>query len=313
MNLVARAQEKIRKIWSKNRHDYAISDVLKTGRIYSEKSDVTFLSMMCHRDVLMYIVSLKSIYSKVGRGMVVIVDDGSLTAEDKDILDRHVADITYIDMAGIETAPCPRGGAWERLLTVLDLSRDSYVIQVDADLVALGPMREVVDSVKANRAFTLSGGKGDDVLLTVAEASRNARGSTSRHIQTLTEQTLDQCEELAGRHYARGCAGFAGFPRNDGGRALATLFSQAMEKRIGGRWSEWGSEQACSNFVIANFPDPLILPWPKYMSFEAGDDPNGADLLHFYGTFRYAGGHYTRMSRKVISTFPRDAAKASPS
>ena len=51
------------------------------------------------------------------------------------------------------------------------------------------------------------------------------------------------------------------------GRA-SQVFHQVMEGWSAKRWREWGSEQCGSNFAIANSPDPVVLPYPEYASFE---------------------------------------------
>ncbi len=65
-------------------------------------------------------------------------------------------------MSGIEfhaLADChepglPTGGTWERLIAIARLSRSHYVIQLDADTLAMGPLAEVAAAVRDGRAFT---------------------------------------------------------------------------------------------------------------------------------------------------------------
>ena len=40
-----------------------------------------------------------------------------------------------------------------------------------------------------------------------------------------------------------------------------------MEAILGTSWFEWGSEQVASNFVVANSPNPIVLPLPTYSCF----------------------------------------------
>ena len=74
-----------------------------------------------------------------------------------------------------------------------------------------------------------------------------------------------------------------------------------MEGRIRQSWHKWGSEQAASNFLIANSPNPLVLPWPKYQSYDPRQGVAGASLTHFYGTYRFVNGVYTAQSRRAIA------------
>ncbi|MTJ83680.1 MAG: hypothetical protein F8N37_22055 [Telmatospirillum sp.] len=291
---------RIRRPLEIRHHHRMIAGITETRPIVATGSGLTFLSMVCHADVLPWLVSIKSIFRAFDSGSVSVINDGSLTGDDLSLLHHHVEGLRVIPISSVDTGPCPKGGTWERLLTILDLSRDNYVIQVDADLVASGPMAEVVEAVRTNRAFTLAGGKGHDVLLTPAQAAARMAGSESTHIQTVTERILMDCPELASMRYVRGCSGFAGFPCNDGGRRLAEMFSTVMERKLAGRWLEWGTEQITSNFLIANFPDPLILPWPKYMSYFDEVEPDCADLVHFLGLHRYHRHHYGRLSQSII-------------
>ena len=67
------------------------------------------------------------------------------------------------------------------------------------------------------------------------------------------------------------------------------------------RWAEWGSEQVTSNFVIANEPNPLLLPYDRYLNFWNADLPGDARFAHFIGTYRFHRGAYAGATRKAIS------------
>jgi hypothetical protein len=65
------------------------------------------------------------------------------------------------------------------------------------------------------------------------------------------------------------------------------------------KWSEWGSEQVASNFMVANAAGGYVLPFERYRYFspEEATEAKAAVLLHFIGTHRFAGGVYRDMSR----------------
>src|SRR4029077_19902324 len=100
----------------------------------------------------MYLVAIKPIYARLGPALITIINDGSLTSIDRTLLNEHLGDIKYLDAAKINTGRCPCGGTWERLLAILELSSDFYVLQVDADIVALGDLVAVAECVHENRA-----------------------------------------------------------------------------------------------------------------------------------------------------------------
>ncbi|HVA15651.1 MAG TPA: hypothetical protein VNF99_20560 [Stellaceae bacterium] len=282
-----------------HRHNRAIAEIARTPPLCASGPEPMFLSMLRHSDVLMYLLAIKSVYAQLGRGLITIVNDGSLTAADRRLLDHHLGRVRYLQIQDVDTTPCPRGGTWERLLAILDSARDHYLIQVDADIVALGDLAEVGECIRDNRAFTL-GGDPSSRLESVGETSASARKHRDPHVQLAAERLLDQMPGAGSLKYVRGCSAFAGFPRG-GNRSAIVAFSNWMEQRLGRQWHDWGSEQVASNFLIANCPDPLILPWPKYRSFFPGSELAGANLIHFFGTYRFMNGEYAAQSRRAIA------------
>ncbi len=278
-------------------------DILTSPPLRQDDTGLMFLSMLRHSDVLMYLVAIKPIYHRLGPGLITIIDDGSLSADDRQVLDSHLGGSRFLPISQIDTGYCPRGGTWERLMIVLDLSLERYVIQVDADIVALGDLNEVADCIRENRAFTLAGDQTalvEDVFGASARVKRIwADGADS--VQPIAEQHLHEMPGAARLRYIWGTSAFAGFPRGSGGRETASTFSVWMEGRLGQLWHDWGSEQVTSNFVIANASDPLVLPWNKYQCYQPPEFTLGTDLNHFYGTYRFVGGAYRAQSRCAVS------------
>lgn len=80
-------------------------------------------------------------------------------------------------------------------------------------------------------------------------------------------------------------------------------FSNELQGVLGKmKWCEWGSEQVTSNLILANTPGCTILPYPKYAPYEPSNEVSFDDsvFLHYYGTYRYANGHYILSAKKVI-------------
>jgi hypothetical protein len=280
-------------------HNFRIAGIEHTPTVHAEATGLMYFSQVCHRDVRCWLVAIKSVSAAIGIGEFTVLDDGSLTEEDRGLLRRHVAGLRVLPIAGVPTDGCPAGGTWERLLALLDLTSNYYVVQVDADLVARLPLGEATAAVHANRGFTLSGEEGVTVT-TARQAAENARRNTCDHVQFAAERLLDQMPGAEELRYVRGCSGFAGFPRGEN-RATAVAFSAFMRQHLGERWSDRGSEQVTSNFSVANSgPDPLVLPWVRFPAFGWQRDINQAALIHFVGTYRYEGGVYTRVSKTAI-------------
>lgn len=282
--------------------------ILATPPARVRDDGVILFSMIGTKVLLPYLIAAKSFQARLGRGRFAILDDGTLTKADKAILAHHLGNPPITAIAAVDTGRCPRGGTWERLLTILDLRRDAYVIQLDSDLVALGAVPEVAAAIDAGRSFTLRGEAGAQILSLpdIAQwAERNhGDGAGRKHVQGAIELAFDRLS-IPGRpalRYVRGCSGFAGFAPGGEGRALAEAFSQEAERLLGARhWAEWGSEQVTSNFVIANEPGALLLPYDRYLNF--WNEPVRADagVVHFIGTYRYHQGAYLAAARRAIT------------
>lgn len=280
--------------------------VLSTPPARVREDGVVIFSMIGTRVLLPYLVAAKSFQAQLGRGRFAILDDGTLTAADKAVLAHHLGNPPITQIASVDTGPCPRGGTWERLLTILDLRQSDYVIQIDSDVVALSQVSEVAAAIDAGRSFTLRGEASSEILpvAAIAEWARQRTDQGRQHVQSAIEQAMDQVT-IPGRpalKYVRGCSGFAGFAPGGEGRALAEAFSMEAQRLLGADyWAEWGSEQVTSNFVVANEADALLLPYERYLNF--WNDPIGPDagLVHFIGTFRYHRGAYLAAARRAIA------------
>jgi hypothetical protein len=261
---------------------------------------------MGSRVLLPFLVAAKSLQASLGTGRFVVLDDGTLSARERETIAYHLGGCEFRSRANVHTAPCPSGGCWERLLTILDLRAENYVIQFDSDTVTRGPLPEVAEAITANRSFTLRG-EASAELLSVDAFTRVRLGTDypgKIHVQDAVEAVVEQVRipGLSEPRYVRGCAGFAGFAPSQGGRGMAEAFATQMERLIGPeRWREWGTEQVMSNFIVANEFDPLILPYDRYFNFEDDGVPPDSRFLHFYGTWRFSGGAYLAETRAAIS------------
>ncbi len=287
-------------------HAEAIVDILETPPIVPAQDGVVLFSMMGTAVLLPYLVAVKSLWAQLQRGRVVLMDDGTLTAQDRAILAHHCGDPEIIPIDSVKMGPFPSGGTWERFLTILDRRNSDYWIQLDSDTVTIGPVPEIAEAISRNRSFGLLGGHDAEIgALPVAEIARQLYpdGPAEGHIQTRVESRLDQCPPQRGWRYMRGCSGFAGFAAMGEGRALAAAFLDQMKEFVGEEdISIWGTEQIASNFQIANDRDPVLLPYDRYLNYWNEDWRDDAAFVHFVGTHRYDNGAYERSSRLAIET-----------
>lgn len=285
-------------------HSRVVSGILDTPPIMRRDDNVVLFSMIGTAVLLPYMVAVKSLHAQLGMGRVMLLDDGTLSDADKALLAYHVGNPEILTFADIETAPCPKGNCWERLLAILDLRREHYVIQLDSDTVTLGPVPEIAEAIATNRSFTLGGGTEDVAhgFMSVPDMIRDIYpdGPRTPHIQSVIESALRDVPGVEDLRYIRGCAGFAGFSTSVSGRAMAERFAIDAGRVVGPRFAEWGSEQATSNFVVANDPDPIQLPYDRYTNHWEEALPADPAFIHYIGTYRYDRGSYVASTERAI-------------
>lgn len=292
-------------------HLRTASAVLATPPIVPTADRVVLFSMIGTRVILPYLVAVKSLHARIGVGRIAILDDGTLTAADKAVLAKHLGNPLIRSIREVQTGACPTGGCWERLLTLLDLTVDDYVVQLDSDTVTIGAVPEVAAAIAANRSFTMLGDPTADAngLLSLPDfmAAYHPSGSGidpagPAHVQASIEGHWDRYPDAASHRYVRGSAGFAGFAHGGAAsRESAEAFSRAAEGIVGAeKWKRWGSEQVASNFLVANSANPALLPYARYINYWNEPPAEGAGFLHFVGTHRYSTDEYRRRTADAI-------------
>lgn len=283
--------------------DYQVRDILKTASVKCSKaSSVALVSQLCSRDVMMYLVAIKTFTRFVEPNRVIIVSD-NLSQADINTLNEHIEQLEVIDVADVCSDGFPSGGTWERLLTIIDASADQYVIQLDADTITTSKPKEVLDCIEQNRSFTLGTWMGQSVIgfKDVTELI-NKQQTTSTHVQVVAELAMAELAYAENLKYIRGCSGFAGFEKNISTRDRLIPISREFELKLGkGKWREWGSEQVFSNVVIANGSDPFVLPINKYSYFVKGLVIEDCCFVHFIGSSRFDGGVYGDLALQQIN------------
>lgn len=287
------------------RHNEAVLGILDTPPIVPQRDGLVIFSMMGTAVLLPYLVAVKSLWSQLRRGRIVILDDGTLTAADRTILAQHCGDPEILSLADVPLGPFPQGGTWERLLTILDRRGGEYWIQLDSDTVTIGAVPELIDAISRNRSFCLLG--GDDAAIGALPFAEFAQhlypgGPQEGHVQTRIESRLGAIKAHQGWRYIRGCSGFTGFAAGGAGRELAAAFLAEMERMLGrDDVFIWGTEQVASNFQLANERDLLALPYARYMNYWNQPWDDDAAFVHFVGTHRHDKGAYMGASRSVIA------------
>ena len=170
---------------ARTRFSLACRAIHSTPPLRLRDGPLHILTLLAHGDITMYLLAIKSLYPRLGEGRVTVLNDGSLNASDQALLQRQVEGIQFIPIQSIETGNCPKGGCWERLIYALELSRTSYVIQMDSDTLTRGGMEEVLDAYRDNRSFTLGTPRGQKVV-SLEESFDIVKDSASQHVSSTT-------------------------------------------------------------------------------------------------------------------------------
>ncbi|MBS0174488.1 MAG: hypothetical protein JSR64_10670 [Nitrospira sp.] len=292
---------RLRSKLNKTIYDFRCKGVLDKPTLPPLKDDVVILSAVGNHDLIMYLVAVKSFFARFGRGRAVVLVPDNFDDANLKILVEQVNPLRVIRDGEVRVGRCPRGGTWERLVSIIDLLKEHYVIQLDADTVTVGDIGEVIQCVERNQSFTI-GTWANQTIEPMENARQNARKSTSTHVQILAEQNFDRLSNFQTGSYVRGQSSFAGFAKGSFTHEALEEFSVEMSAVLGDRkWNEWGSESLASNYVVANSTNAQVLPFPKYRGYVPGESlEKGRSFIHFEGTNRFKGGAYVRKSLEAI-------------
>lgn len=280
------------------RFNWSVRAISRTPPLKPGPAGYMALSMVQHRDVLPYLLAIKSLARFHPPSDVVVVADPTLTADDRALMQRHVPHIRFREAAEFRRPGIPQGGCWERLSAIAEYASSAYVVQVDADTVAVGPLTEVAAAIADGVSFTL-GTEDEQRIQPCEEIARWAqtRAAEAQHIQVLAESCLDRFDPAGQYRYVRGCAGFAGFARGSIHPERVLAVSERMGEIMGKRWSDWGTEQFTSNLLVASSPGARVLPHPRYCAPHRRND--GSVFFHFIGYVRYRTGFYASVADRV--------------
>lgn len=275
----------------------------------ADANGLTVLTLLQKKDLIMYLVAIKTFARQVPVERIVVVNDGSLGKEETRLLEKHLPALVIEHKADFQNKACPAGGCWERLLAVEKYVRESYVIQLDADTLTVGEIPEISAAVSDDCSFTI--GTWDHQKIE-SMSDRWKVASTlypneSSHVQLASEASFNQLSDFDRLKYVRGCAGFSGFAKDSFRLDFVEGVSQGMAEALGDKWSEWGSEQVMSNILVANSPRARVLPHPKYADCIKMDE--STCFIHFIGDCRFTRGVYAEKSRAMVRSLKRNEGR----
>lgn len=282
----------------------AVRAMLDTPPVRPGLHDFVALSMCQRRDVLPYLLAIKTFAHYARPGRIVLVADPSLRPEDRALLRSHVPALEIIDAEAYRRPALPVGGTWERLSAIAELNADASVVQLDADTVTFGEPTEVIEAATAGLSFVIRSEAGVEIVpLEQAAATGRALLAGSRHVQVAAEARIDELADLGGLRYARGCSGFTGFGRGALSPSRLAEVSLRMRGLHGARWDEWGTEQVTSNLLAASAPGAAMLPHPRYCNADSMD--SSTVLSHYIGYARHTSRDYELRAKAAAACLMR--------
>jgi hypothetical protein len=266
------------------------------------------LSMVQHKDVLAYLLAIKTFALQARPARILVVADPSLDQADMEIIQGHVPGVEIRKGAMFQRPALPVGGTWERLAAIAAFNDECSIVQLDSDTVTLGAVDEVVEAACAGQTFILRPEPDEQIvdLVTAAMVGRQ-KLQESTHIQAVAEAGLMELSGPERRRYARGCSGFTGFGRGALTPEALDDLSGQMRGLHGERWDEWGSEQVASNLLAASAPEAFMLPHPRYCN--ADHQTEATALTHHIGYVRFKTRAYENQAREAARTLPRGAER----
>lgn len=293
---------RVKNLIKKSFFNMRCKKILSTPSIKIVGNDPIVISAVNHLDLEMYLVAIKSFYKQLGQGRVCILDDGTLSLKDKDLLKYHIRGVEIYDAGEIGPNKYCRDISWKRLALVCDLNKEGFVIQLDSDTIIRKNINEIEDCVKKNTAFIL-GTKGSQKIEPMTMiCERVEKWPDYDNVQVIGERNFKKINGYKSKNYIRGGGAFFGLPKKSILWHEVEGFYDEMQRIIGDKWYRWGSEQLTVNYFVANLPQALVLPYPKYASFFLEHLENLADssFLHFVGTDRFKKGYYIKYTREFI-------------
>lgn len=251
-------------------------------------------------DILMYILAMKAFYRQIGRGRITIITDPETVAKHGATLRRHFPGIAFEMLDDIDPASCQKGGCWERLVYIMRRTSEEYVIQMDADTLTVGrDIAEVAACLERNISFTYADNSWR--IKPMAEIAEEAKAIGSNHVGDVLERKFADWPDAGRVKYVKGSAGFSGFARGQFNLGDVEAFHAQMKQSLGDRWREWGTEQSASNYMIANAPGAVTLPFPEYHTGPRPEQDSRTKFIHFIGSNRYRDNVFAGHGRRIIA------------
>lgn len=300
MSLINSVVQRLKRDYFRWQYSKVAAGILTTPPVRKGELPFLLLSMVQKRDVVPYLVAVKSFTHFLNPARIVVVCDPSIDADDRRTLTQHVPHLELRHADEFTHPDIPRGGTWERLYAIAHYVKDNYVIQLDADTVTVQPIPEVLDAVNKGAGFVLGEAVSTPVRSLAATRERALSVlKPNAHVQTISEAEMANVGLPDNALYVRGCSGFTGFPKSSTMQETMLDYSRRMGGKLGEDWKRWGTEQVTSNYLAANAPGTAALPFPKFGTPDEATAETA--FFHFIGSMRFVNSKYQRTSKHVIA------------
>jgi hypothetical protein len=267
-------------------------------------------TMLGHRDVDLYLVAIKSLLRWSQRLAVVVHSDGSLDRTTLDHLRRHIPGARIVEPPEADSRAREmlkdrpallrwraHDAAYRRLIDVELARRTPRRIVLDADVIVLREPAEALRWAESGTLPFLLGQPPHD------EGQELSKPAESAHVQAhfrYAVPRLAAATGLAPRFLQGTTAGFHGCTDQLQLNRVEDLL-RACES-LGLRMTQWGGDQCCIIYLLSAADGQRLDP-TRCFNFEPSLASAAADaeVIHFYGTYRFHGGVYTGLARSVIS------------
>lgn len=278
------------------------------------QADTSIHSIVGHRFVHQYLVAIKSFLRFFNDIAVFVHDDGSLTINDRKLLQRHLpglriqvraeADAAF-DRAFNDPFLSKVRKSYTSYLKLFDptfLRNGKRIILLDTDTLFIRRPASVIQWAQAGgQPWYHVAPKGN---MKKRPQSTAASGAQDVHIQTLIMRELDEINERLQRSYRieQGfCAGFVGYDVGIIEFGELKRLLEALFDRFGDRIYRWGSEQTIHGLMLCG-QGARALPIEDYFVFTQhnANRANHGTFVHFVGENRFYRMIYPRLAGQVV-------------
>ena len=148
---------------------YYFKSVLKTSPISSYKNAKAEVhSLLCHKDLYLYLYSIKSFIQNTSDCSIIVHDDGSLTSKDKSILNTHIENVKiYGYKEANEIVNC-KVDAYKNIRKLREtypllkkltdfhlLSKTKKIISLDSDILFLRKSNDIIKWIQSTKKYAM--------------------------------------------------------------------------------------------------------------------------------------------------------------